>query len=178
MREIEGIESVVEKIRPPMAEIEIHFDAENEKFKRLLEADHDAIGRILKCHLIIERYLDSFLKAHYDIADLDGARLSFYQKAKLLSDAKSAAAFIKPGVLSINGIRNRFGHNLETEISEVDIGAIDTVLEVARRGVAFAGPLEKIEAFTTIACTFLVVPPPHMQQYFIDAFSEVTVNAP
>ena len=134
------------------------------------------MGRVLKCHLIVEHYIDRFLSAHYGIEDIDGVRLTFFQKAQLLPSQRTAASFVKPGVLGLNTIRNRFGHTLDTEIREQDLGAINEVLAIARRGVAFADAIQRLEAFTTVACTFLIVAPPKLQAVFMDAFSEVRVN--
>ncbi len=178
MRDIEGIETVVERLKPHWKAIEAHFEHENNRFKALLAQDHDLLGRVLKCHLVIEHYLDRFLTAHYEIRDLADAKLSFYQKAKLLPDSASAAAFVKPGIVRLNTIRNQFGHTLRPVLRNNDLGTINDALSVARRGVKFKEPIEAIEAFTTVACTFLIVPPPKLQEIFMKAFSEVKVNAP
>jgi hypothetical protein len=56
------------------------------------------------------------------------------------------------------------------------LGKIGDVLSVVREGVEFDSPIEAIEAFTTVAVTFLIVPPKELQEVFIDAFSELQVN--
>jgi hypothetical protein len=177
MRDIEGIDRVVEQLNPHWKEIEAHFEHENNQFKALLAQDHDLLGRVLKCHLIIEHYLGRFLTAHYGIRDLPEAKLSFFQKAKLLPDTASAAAFVKPGILRLNAIRNDFGHTLRPVLRHNGLGPINDALAVARQGVKFQEPIEAIEAFTTVAGTFLIVAPPKLQEVFIRAFSEVRVNA-
>ena len=48
MRDIEGIEKVVARLKPHMAEIEARFNAENERFIKLIEKPHDVLGRLLK----------------------------------------------------------------------------------------------------------------------------------
>lgn len=78
MRDIEGMETVLERLKPHWKEIDAHFDHENNHFKALLAQDHDLIGRVLKCHLIVEHYLERFISAHYGIKDLAEAKLSFY----------------------------------------------------------------------------------------------------
>lgn len=176
MRDIEGIETVLQKLKPHWDAIQEHFEEENARFKELLAREHDSLGRVLKCHLIVERYLERFLTANYRIQDLEGIRLSFFQKGQLLPGAGTAAAFVKPGVLKLNSIRNHFVHTLDTEIREEDLGPINEVLGIARHGVVFEDAIKRIEAFTTIACTFLVVAPPDLQGVFMDAFSEVRVN--
>ena len=109
--------------------------------------------------------------------NLDAAGLRFIQKAKLLPDEGMAAAFVKPAILRLNTIRNRFGHSLGADLSFEDLGAIRPVLDIARPGVTFGSPVDAIEAFTTVACTFLIVTPPALQQIFAEAFSSVRVHA-
>jgi len=176
VREIEGIDHVMRRLKPHWPEILAHFEAENDRFKALVARDHDLLGRVLKCHLVIEHYINQFLREHYRISDLDEVRLSFFQKAKLLPSSESSAAFVKPGILELNSIRNKFGHRINASIANRDLNAINEVLRIARRGTKFPGAIEKIEAFTTIACTFLVIPPPALRQAFVEAFSEVKVR--
>jgi hypothetical protein len=49
-------------------------------------------------------------------------------------------------------------------------------LDIARAGAVFDSPVAAIEAFTTIACTFLIVPPLSLQQVFAEAFAAVQVR--
>lgn len=177
MRDIEGIELVVEKLRPHMAAIEDHFNRENARFIELVQRPHDVIGRILKCHLIVEHYLERFLAEHYGIDDVSSAKLGFFNKAMLLPTQASSAAFVKPGILKLNTIRNRAGHNLGGEPNLDDLGPILEVLRVARPNYQLVTPIDAIEAFTTVACTWLIVPPKDMQQLFLDAFAQVHVTA-
>ena len=86
MRDIEGIEAVVEKLKPHWAAIEQHFEHENSLFVDLISSAHDTLGHVLKCHLIVEHYLNRFLVSHFDIDNFDSVRLTFAQKAQLLPD--------------------------------------------------------------------------------------------
>lgn len=176
MRDIEGIDKVIEKLKPHWKEIELRFEKENNQFKSLLTKDHDRLGRVLKCHLIIENYIDRFLTDHYSIDSVEEIKLSFHQKAQLLPAKASAAAFVKPGVIHLNKIRNRYAHQLEYDLDKGDMGPINEVLSVARKGKKFSDPLDALEAFTTVACTWLIVPPKELQSVFMEAFSEVRVN--
>jgi hypothetical protein len=139
-----------------------------------MNADHDDLGRVLKCHLVLEHYLDRFLSQQ--IPTIEEARLSFVQKARLLPTARSAAAFVRPGIIQLNAIRNRFAHSLMGHINNLELGPISVILEAARPGLAFQSPVDAIEAFTTVACTFLIVPPPDLQAVFMEAFSELKVR--
>jgi hypothetical protein len=176
MRDIEGIENVVALLKPHWPQIDSHFNEENKKFIALISRPHDGIGRLLKCHLILEHYLDRYLSEHFEIEEFENAKLSFFNKASLLPGRASSAAFVKPGILRLNVLRNRAGHRLGADFSMEDLGPINAVLSTAREGIQFKEPVEAIEAFTTIACTWLIVPPRHLQEIFTKAFSEVRVN--
>jgi hypothetical protein len=177
MLEIEGIDRVIAKLKPHMAEIEAHFNQENARYIALIQRPHDVIGRLLKCHLIVEHYLERFLSEQYGLEDVAAAKLGFFNKAMLLPTRSSSAAFVRPGILKLNSIRNAAGHNLDGEPDFDDLGPINEVLRIARPGVTFDSPIGAIEAFATVACTWLIVPPKQHQQLFTDAFAEVRVNA-
>ena len=78
----------------------------------------------------------------------------------------------------MNAVRNKFGHRLKHKIEGHEISAIYEVLQVARSGVRFASPVEAIEAFAPVACAFLAVPPPELQQLFMEAFAHVRSYQP
>jgi len=84
---------------------------------------------------------------------------------------------LNPVCLQLNSIRNRFGHTLKPELSIEDLGAINEVLTIGRKGVEFSNAIDAIEAFTTIACAFLTVHRAEIQQIFIDAFAEIRINS-
>jgi hypothetical protein len=174
MRDIEGIERVVQVLKPHWTEIEHHFDKENRAYVRLISADHDDLGRVLKCHLVVEHYLERFLTAQ--LPSVRDAKLTFAQKAALLPQQRSAAAFVRPGIIQMNKLRNKFAHRLTATVGGDDLGPIRDVLRIARPRVPFDPAVPAIEAFTTVACTFLIVPPPELQRVFVDAFRDVQVR--
>lgn len=176
MRDIEGIEKVVARLRPHMAEIEAYFNEENERFKALMNHPHDTIGRLLKCHLVVEHYLERYLAETFGLSNIQEAKLGFFNKAMLLPTQGSSAAFVRPGILRLNKLRNDVGHSLGREPDFDGLGPIQEVLRIARSGVAFGSPIEAIEGFATVACTWLIVPPRQHQQLFAEAFSEVRVG--
>jgi hypothetical protein len=178
MKDIDGIQDVLRVLEPHWTRIEADFNRQNERFLELAAADHDMIGRVLRAHLVIETFLGEFLMAHYGIEDLDELRLTFAQKAKLLPHSKSTASFVRPGIIQLNAVRNKFGHRLNHTIESHEISAIYEVLQVARSGVQFASQVEAIEAFAPIACAFLTVPPPELQQLFMEAFAHVRSYEP
>lgn len=178
MNDIDGIHDVLRVLKPQWKTIEADFHRHNERFLALAEANHETIGRVLRAHLVIESFLGDFLVAHYGIDEIDGLRLTFAQKAKLLPQTKSSAAFVRPGIIQLNSVRNKFGHRLNHTIEGHEISAIYEVLQVARPDVSFASPVEAIEAFAPVACAFLAVPPPELQQLFMEAFAHVRSYEP
>jgi hypothetical protein len=178
LKDIDGIQDVLRLLEPHWEKIEADFHRQNERFIALAQADHETIGRVLRAHLVIESFLGEFLAAHYGIDEVDELRLTFAQKAKLLSQSKSSAAFVRPGIIQLNAVRNKFGHRLNHKIESHEISAIYEVLQVARSGVCFASPVDAIEAFAPVACAFLSVPPAELQQLFIEAFAHVRSYEP
>lgn len=173
MKDIEGIDRAHRILEPYWQQIQEDFNEQNRRFLALAAANHDAIGRVLRGHLVIESFMDSYLATHYAFENIDEVRLSFFQKAKLLPSKGASAAAIRPGVLEINAIRNRLGHRLQHNIEFCEIHSVLELLSVARRNLQFLNPVEAIEAFVPVACAFLSVPPPHLQKLFHEAFAEV-----
>ena len=181
MQDIEGIEAAAAKLKPHWAAINKHFEHERRIFIGLTSSPHDTLGRVLKCHLIVEHYLNRFLVAHFGIDNFDEVRLTFAQKANLIPDRATAASFVKPGIVRLNQIRNQFSHSLGAEISEADdLSSMRTVLDIFRSGVTFKSPIETIETFTTLACTFMIVAPADIQQAVTESVKlfKVRVDAP
>ena len=178
MREIEGIEEAMNVLKPHWAEIEQDFRRNNERFLALIATDHDVIGRVLRAHLVIENFLNSYLQATFELEDFDELRLTFAQKAKMLPSAKASAAFVRPGIIQLNKVRNKFGHELDHVITVGEINSITQILGIARSGTRFATAIDAIEAFAPVACAFLSIPPKHLQEAFIEAFKNVHTYLP
>jgi len=159
MRDIDFIPDVVAELAPQLAKIEKRFNEENEAFKKLLAQDHDLIGRVLKCHLIIENYINRHLEAVSPSRNWQDVRLRFAQKIESLPQANGKVAWILPGIREINVIRNRFGHQIATHVSLDDLTECRSVLAITRSGKQCRDPMEVIEDFTTVACTWLIVDP-------------------
>jgi hypothetical protein len=173
MSTIEGIDKAIAVLTPHWDEIQADFDRQNTRFLALATADHDAIGRVLRSHLVIENFMNSYLSEFYGISNFDEVRLSFYQKATLLPLQGSPAAFVRSGILQLNALRNKFGHRLQPQINPAEIEAIYSVLQISGRKVEDLAPVAAIETFTPVACTFLSVSTKRLQQLFAEAFSHV-----
>ncbi len=169
MRDVDFIPDVIAEIAPQLPKIEKRFNEENEAFKKLLAQDHDLIGRVLKCHLIIENYINRHLESVSPSHSWQAARLRFAQKLELLPQDNAKVEWILPGIREINTIRNRFGHRITATVSPDDLKGCISVLAIARSGTLYIDPIEIIEDFTTVACTWLIVDP-EIEGIFAEAF--------
>jgi hypothetical protein len=169
MRDIDFIPDVVAELAPHFPRIEKRFDQENEAFKRLLAQDHDLIGRVLKCHLIIENYINRHLESVSPSHNWQEARLRFAQKIELMPRENPKVAWILPGIRQINKIRNRFGHRISADVSLGDLTECISVLAIARKDKKYTDSIQIIEDFTTVACTWLIVDP-EIEGVFAEAF--------
>jgi len=166
------IDEAYRKIAPHWNRIETEFELANRRFLELFAADHDVIGRVLRAHLIVERFMDGYLTNHYAISDISSIRLSYIQKALLLP-AGSPAVFIRPGIMRLNSVRNKFGHSISYIISESDMREIYQILEIVRRNKHYTFPVDAIEDFARVTCAFLSVLPRDLTKIVQDAFSHV-----
>lgn len=177
MRDIEGVDEALRELDPHWGAISADFQAKNQAFMALMNRDHVTLGRVLKCHVVVEHYIDQFLAHHFGAHDFLEARLTFHQKAVLLPQRASAAAFVRPGIIRLNKIRNGFGHRLDAKLDMEDLGLILRVLEIARKDIVFAEPVDAIEAFTTVACTWLMVPDEALGEVMARAFAKIRMRA-
>lgn len=178
MREIEGIEEAMDILRPHWNEIEVDFNRQNERFLAMAEMDHEVVGRVLRAHLIIENFLNTYLVDLFGFEDFNDLRLTFAQKAKLLPKRGSSAAWVRPGILQLNSVRNKYSHRLDHTVNFEAISAIMENLSVSRSGHEFISPIDAIEAFAPVACAFLAVPPQHLSEAFAQAFQNVHIVTP
>ena len=177
MVDIEGVREAMAILRPQWKEIENYIDVENMKFKALLRSDHTKSGRILKCHLIAETYVEKYLCEKLSLSTISSARLSYFQKVMLLPENSGPPAVIKPGLLLLNKIRNKFAHNLERNITIDELQLMIDVLRISDRNTSELSAVETIESFTALACTWLLISPPHLEEMFAKAFRNVSASA-
>lgn len=95
MRDIAGIDRVLEILEPHWAEVEGEFERVNREFLRLAAIDHEPIGRVLRAHLVIENFLTAYLGRLLGADSVRAARLTFAQKVSLLPNGREGAAFVK-----------------------------------------------------------------------------------
>lgn len=152
-------QNILDLFAPIMDELTKDAQAEIDRFDAAFSADHNTIGRVLRVHLVIEQYMNEHISSVYKIDNLEELRLSFSQKAKLLKDDLSPAAFVKSAILNVNAVRNKFSHTLTPKIEWGAINGVTDVLKIARKGGVYSDPVDAIEAFAPVACAFLIYAP-------------------
>jgi hypothetical protein len=129
-------------------------------WKRIETVDHETLGYMLACHLIVEHYLTEALKsATWPVDDLqwDAARLTFSQKISILPSIKGGKfQGLIPCVKHLNSLRNKFSHNIEFRLDDSDLAPFVQLLTEISRGPQEVpkAPIEVLEIFTTVVCAY------------------------
>jgi hypothetical protein len=111
----------------------------------------------LKCHLIVENYINRYLESASPAHNWLNARLSFSQKIELLPHANPKVAWVLSGIRELNAIRNRFSHRITAHVTLNDLTECSKVLAIARNETKYSEPVVIIEDFTMVACTWLII---------------------
>jgi len=90
----EAQRAILDSFAPISDELTQEAQVEVDRFDAAFSADHNAIGRVLRVHLVIEQFLNEHIKAKYKIENLGELRLSLNQKTKLVKDDFSPAAWV------------------------------------------------------------------------------------
>lgn len=131
------------------------FDNGSVTWQRLEGINYEVLGYFLSCHLIIEHYLDEFLKLRHRDLDWDAARLTFGQKVALLSNFKISDQYdCIPAIKHMNSLRNKLSHDIEFKIESKDLLPLTQYLKKSSEGKLDipVEPKELLETFTSMAC--------------------------
>ncbi len=138
-----------------LAEMESERIEFNDRIIALLNNKTDELGTILKCHLIIEHYLDEFLITAYPtVSNLEKIRLTFNQKLELICNSHSLLKLTYTSVKCLNSLRNKFSHRLAYEIKEEDYKEIKDLMTIwyGAAGEPIPVGLQLIEHYTIWIC--------------------------
>ena len=127
----------------------------NKEISSLLNRQVDELGIILKCHLIIESYIDKYLEAAYPtILDWPTIRLSFSQKLELINNKSTPIGMYYPGIKCLNSIRNKFSHRISYNVERKDYKEIEEIMTIWYKALnePIRGHMELIEHFTVWLC--------------------------
>ncbi len=171
-----GFSKAVEILRPHWQEISDQFERDIREYNQLFQKDSSLFGRIIKCHLISEVYLEKYLKNKLSIMNLGDVRLSYYQKVMLLPERNEAPALFKPGLLTLNKLRNKFAHKLDSTLSRDELNTMTTMLVMSERPVSTMSSIEMVEKFTALTCACLNPTPSKIEKLFEEAMKHVVVE--
>jgi hypothetical protein len=127
----------------------------NNTIIELLNRKTDELGTILKCHLIIEFYIDNYLRvANPAIVKWKDSRLSFSQKLELIHNDKTPIGVYYPAIKCFNSIRNKFSHKISYVIQEDDYREIEKIMFIWYKasGKPLLSGIKLIEDFTVWVC--------------------------
>lgn len=105
--------------------IEEDFRIFKARFGQFIRQDDHAVSVILRCHLIIEHFIDEYLRAaNPAITTWDRLRLSMHQKLVLADNPRSVFQVLMPSLRALNTLRNKVAHRLEATFESDDIAPI------------------------------------------------------
>lgn len=133
-----------------------YINAEHE-INELLTSDHDIIGRVLKCHLVIEYFMNQFVEDKIQIKDIKELNLSFYQKILLIEQVDNGYKFYLEPVKVINKIRNKLAHNIDPLIDFNILKDLKKIVDFVYKDENIQESITLIEKYTVIVCTALKI---------------------
>lgn len=122
---------------------------------RLEGIDYPILGYFLSCHLIVEHYLDEYLKIEYPSLDWDSARQTFGQKVAMLSNFKISDKYdCIPSIKHMNVLRNKLSHQIDFRITNKDLLPLIQYLEKVYESKEKipTEPKNILSEFTTMTC--------------------------
>ncbi len=129
----------------------------NVTWQRLDNLNYELLGYFLSCHLIIEHYLDEYLKTRYPTLDWDSSRQTFGQKVSLLATDNYPEKYNSiPAIKHMNSLRNKLSHNIDFKIEEEDLLPLSQYLKkcCAPTNEQPTEPKEILERFTSMVCVW------------------------
>ena len=148
-----------EKKRRGLPPLVSKYDKYGVVWKRLENVDHELLGYLLSCHLVIEHYIDNFLSTNISTElSWKTARLSFSQKVELLSGTnifEPPYDFVS-SIAHLNKLRNRYAHDIETKLLTKDLKPLyESILEMTDgKGEEPNDPYQILEVFTLFVCAW------------------------
>jgi hypothetical protein len=119
--------------------------------------DYDFLGYFLCIHLVIEHYLDQFLKIVHPNLDWEASRLTFAHKIGLLSKFKTEPKYdVVPAIKRLNALRNRMSHALDARITSEDLLPFVQYLEkiIENNAAVPKDPRKVLGTFAGLVCAY------------------------
>lgn len=107
-------------------------------WRALEDIDHKTNGYFLSCHLVLEHYMDEFMRAHWVDIDWGAAKLTFSQKTTLLGDWKISDKYdCLPALKHLNRLRNKISHDIQYRLTEQDLLPLTQCLNKAYEPISY-----------------------------------------
>lgn len=136
---------------------EVYLTSNIKKFMKEFDKNQSEIGKILKCHLLIESKIDDLLIEKYYDTNINVNDLSFSLKLKLLPKEKIIYPNNYDAIFELNRIWNKIAHN-DKPIEFNDIPNILSYINKLDK-YDFEGkiqkPIDYIVIFSVFAYSFL-----------------------
>ena len=127
----------------------------NVTWQRLENLNYELLGYFLSCHLIIEHYLDEYLKTRYPTLDWEASRQTFAQKMALLSKDEYPEKYNSiPAIKHLNSLRNKLSHNIDFKITGDNLLPLSQYLKKCAGPEELTDPKEILDLFTTMVCVW------------------------
>jgi hypothetical protein len=150
--------SFAQKLLADAGNMEEDVKAFNLLYNQFLEHDAAAVGVILRCHLIVEHFLDRYLAAaNPGIREWGRARLTFAQKIALVDHPRSVFHMVMDGLKCLNRLRNLAAHALSVRLEEADLEPIRSFISMwySALGKPIPDGLSLVEAFSLVVSSWL-----------------------
>ena len=98
-------------------------------FTQVWERDSRAIGEILHAHIVVEHFLNRYLRQTHPTVDFDEWRLTYDSKVRLIPKSDTRLMAYVPGLKALGRIRNKLAHELHFNIAQADVQPMVEVAE-------------------------------------------------
>jgi len=113
-------------------------------FNSVWARDSRSIGEVLHAHIVVEHFLDQYLKMVYPEIEFDQWQLTFERKVFLIRKSDATLMRAVPGLKALGKIRNKLSHKLHFSVSKDDVQAMVNVPDygLVRTHVQAAQPID------------------------------------
>lgn len=149
---------LLKKLLSDRPEMEKDLEDFNQQYREFLKKDDSSIGAILRCHLLVEHFLDRYIEAaNPSIQKFEDARLSFAQKLVIADHPKSIVHAIMPSLRALNRLRNHLAHKLSASFDETLLGPINEFMTTWNKAGGYPVPkgIRMVEEFALLASGWL-----------------------
>ncbi|MES2247595.1 MAG: hypothetical protein V4645_09950 [Pseudomonadota bacterium] len=121
-----------------------HLISRLEAFTAVWDRDSLQIGQTLHAHIVVEHFLDRYLRVAHPEIDFENWQLNFDRKVSLIPKSHARLQSMAPGLRALGRIRNKLAHRLHFQISKSDVLPMISVAEykTMRTSTATQAPMD------------------------------------